>query len=208
LKKQEKIMTKKDSKNAPTVAKRTAIIIAGIMFVLGFFAGAGFQFFKTNPTPDVASNSNTGVDYATREKTLETEVLNHPENMKAWIQLGHVYFDTEKHEKAINAYEKALKMNPNNANVLTDLGIMYRRTGQFRKAVENFDKAIAVDPKHENARLNKGIVLMHDLNDREGAIRAWEDLLEINPFAMVGKNQSLDQMLKHFKESHDKNPAN
>jgi tetratricopeptide (TPR) repeat protein len=208
LKKQGKIMTKKDSKNAPTVAKRTAMIIAGIMFVLGFFAGAGFQFFKTNPTPDVASNSNIGTDYAQREKALETEVLNQPGNMEAWIQLGHIYFDTEKHEKAINAYEKALKMNPNNTDVLTDLGIMYRRTSQFHKAIEKFNKAIAVDPKHENARLNKGIVMMHDLSDREGAIRAWEDLLEINPFAMVGKDQSLDQMLKHYKESHDKNPSN
>ena len=201
-------MNKNKSKNVPTMAKQTAMIIAAIAFVLGFFAGIGFEVFKTNSAPGVASNSSTGIDYAQKAKVLEAEVINNPENMEAWIQLGHVYFDTEKFDKAINAYEKALKLNPSNADVLTDLGIMYRRSGQFRKAIEKFDKAVAVDPKHENARLNKGIVLMHDLSDRDGAIRAWEDLLEINPFAMVGDNQSLDQMLKHYKDGHDKNPSN
>ena len=49
---------------------------------------------------------------------------------------------------------------------------------------------------------------MHNLSDSDGAIRAWEDLLEINPFAMVGNNQSVDQMLKHYKEDHDKNTSN
>jgi len=201
-------MNKENSKSAPTMAKRTTMIIAAITFVLGFIAGVSFEGFKTNSPPGVASNSNTPIDYAQRGKSLEAEVINNPQNTQAWIQLGHVYFDTEKYDKAINAYEKALKLNPSNADVLTDLGIMYRRIGQFRKAIEKFDKAVAVDPNHQNARLNKGIVLMHDLSDRDGGIRAWEDLLEINPFAMVGNDQSLDQMLKHYKEGHDKNTSN
>ena len=201
-------MKKKISKNTPTVANRSTIIIAAITFVLGFFAGAGFMFFKTDSAPSVSTNSNTAVDHEQRAKELEAELIHNPQNTNAWIQLGHVYFDTNKHAQAINAYEKALKLNPNNADVLTDLGIMYRRSGQFRRAIEKFDKAVAVDPKHQNARLNKGIVLMHDLSDRDGAIRAWEDLLEINPFVMAGNNQSLDQLVKHYKDGHDKNTSN
>lgn len=81
---------------------------------------------------------------------------------------------------------------------------MYRRNGQPQKAVEKFDEAIAVDSKHETARLNKGIVLMHDLKDRGAAIRTWEDLLGIYPIAMAGENHSVDQMVKHYKEGHDK----
>lgn len=143
-----------------------------------------------------------------KAKVLVAEVTNNPENTAAWIQLGHVYFDTSKYHKAINAYEKALELNPRNADVLTDLGIMYRRSGQPHKAIENFDKAVAVDPKHETTRFNKGIVLMHDLKDQNGAIRAWEELLEINPLAMAGNNRSVDQLVKHYKEGHDKNTSN
>jgi len=202
------MMKKKISKNIPTMAKQTAMIIAAIAFAVGFLAGAGFMFFKTASPTSVVSNSVTANDPALRAKALEAEVRINPQNTDAWIRLGHVYFDTDKYDQAIKAYEKALIINPGNADVLTDLGIMHRRSGQFRKAIEKFDKAVTVDPKHQNARLNKGIVLMHDLNDRDGAIKAWEDLLEINPFAMVGENRSLDQLIKHYKESHDKNTSN
>jgi tetratricopeptide (TPR) repeat protein len=85
---------------------------------------------------------------------------------------------------------------------------MYRRSQQPRKALETFDRAITVDPKHENARINKGIVLMNDLGDRDGAVRSWEELLEINPVAMLNNNQRLDQIVAHYKEGHDKNKSN
>ena len=201
-------MSKKISKAVPTMAKQTAMIIAAISFLIGFFAGVGFAVYKANPDPVVSSSSNTEINYSQMAKDLVSEVLDNPQNTKAWIQLGHVYFDTHKYDQAINAYEKALELNPNDADVLTDLGIMYRRSHQPRKALEKFDKAITVDPKHENSRLNKGIVLMNDLGDRDGAVQAWEELLEINPVAMFNNDQSLDQIVKHYKEGHDKNTSN
>jgi len=48
--------------------------------------------------------------------------------------------------------------------------------------------------------MNKGIVLLHDLNDLEGAIKAWEELLEINPVAMSPTGQSIDQMVQQMKK--------
>ncbi|MDA9761766.1 tetratricopeptide repeat protein [Desulfobacterales bacterium] len=201
-------MSKKISKAVPTMAKQTAMIIAAISFLIGFFAGVGFAVYKATPDPVVSSSSNTEINYSQMAKDLVNEVLDNPQNTNAWIQLGHIYFDTDKYDQAINAYEKALELNPNDADVLTDLGIMYRRSHQPRKALEKFDKAITVDPKHENSRLNKGIVLMNDLGDRDGAVQAWEELLEINPVAMFNNDQSLDQIVKHYKEGHDKNTSN
>ena len=201
-------MSKKNKINTPTISKQTAMIISAITFVIGLIAGVCLTIYKTPQVPSVASSSTTGIDYSQRAKELVNEVSNNPQNTKAWIQLGHIYFDTDKYDQAINAYEKALELNPNDADVLTDLGIMYRRSHQPRKALEKFDKAITVDPKHENSRLNKGIVLMNDLGDRDGAVQAWEELLEINPVAMFNNDQSLDQIVKHYKEGHDKNTSN
>ncbi len=76
---------------------------------------------------------------------------------------------------------------------------MYRRAGQSKKAVEVFDRAIQIDPKHEISRFNKGVVLLHDLNDLEGAIKAWEELIEVNPFAMAPNGQSVDEMIRRYK---------
>jgi tetratricopeptide (TPR) repeat protein len=73
---------------------------------------------------------------------------------------------------------------------------MYRRNGQPLKAIESFDKAMAIVPNHEQSRFNKGIVLRYDLNDREGAIRAWEELLKINPGAIAPNGQPLSEAIK------------
>jgi tetratricopeptide (TPR) repeat protein len=80
------------------------------------------------------------------------------------------------------------------------MGVMYRRNGSPQEAVLAFDKAIEADPKHEVSRMNKGIVLLHDLKDTDGAIKAWEGLLEINPVAMAPTGRSVDEMVQQMKK--------
>ena len=57
-----------------------------------------------------------------------------------------------------------------------------------------------MDPKHEVSRMNKGIVLLHDMNDLDGAIKAWEDLLAVNPVAISPTGESIDQMIQQMKK--------
>ena len=77
---------------------------------------------------------------------------------------------------------------------------MLRKDGRPQDAVQAFDRAIAINPKHEISRLNKGIVLLHDLQDGPGALRAWEGLLEVNPMAMAPGGMSVDQMVQGLKK--------
>jgi len=200
-------MGKKNTIKPSTISKQAAMVLALVTFVVSFTAGVVFTVYKTKTAPGLASDSGQDNNYAQKARALETEAARNPQNPEAWIQLGHIYFDGDQYEKGIRAYEKSLALNPNNVNVLTDLGIMYRRNGQPKKAVAAFDQAIAVNPKHETARLNKGIVLLHDLKDRERALKAWEELLEINPLAIAGKDQRVDQLVKHYKE-HVKDTSN
>jgi tetratricopeptide (TPR) repeat protein len=198
------IMGKNKKDTISTITKNSATLIAAATFVLGFLIGVGFTIYKTNPTPQATTGYDQGVDLVQQALSLEAELKRNPQNLQAWIQLGHTYYDSNQYSQAITAYEKSLYINPDNADVLTDLGVMYRRNGQPKMAIEKFDLAVAVNPTHEIARLNKGIVLLHDLKDRAGAIKAWEELLEINPVAMAGENQSVDQLIRHYKEGHDK----
>ena len=47
---------------------------------------------------------------------------------------------------------------------------------------------------------------MHDLKDRDGAIRSWEELLEMNPLAMAPDGRSVDQLIQHYREHVKTNP--
>jgi len=165
-------------------------------------SGSGVPIPQAAPQQQAASKKQQmTADQANQILALEKEAAADPNNKDSWIRLGNLYFDTDNYTSAIGAYEKSLSIDANNANVQTDLGVMYRRNGQPKKAVEAFNRAIKIDPKHEVSRFNKGIVLLHDLNDREGALRAWEELLSVNPTAMTPSGQPLRDLLKRFKET-------
>jgi tetratricopeptide (TPR) repeat protein len=104
-----------------------------------------------------------------------------PDSKDLLTKLGNAHFDKGDFGSAIEAYSKVLEKEPNNADVLTDLGIAHRRSGSPEKAVEAFRRAAQIDGSHLNSRYNLGVVLFHDLNDREGAIEAWEDFLLAGP---------------------------
>ena len=197
--------TKNDS--ARFVRKETFWLGTLLALALGFFGGVMFAVFKSDtvpvPGPAPAQAPQARVvqpDKSNMIAALENETAKNPLNVEVWIQLGNQYFDSSQYEKAIQTYQRALELNPSNANVWTDLGIMYRRSGNPQKAIASFDKAIAADPKHESSRLNKGIVLLHDLKDYGGAIKAWEELLEINPIAMAPNGRSVDEMVQQMKK--------
>ena len=203
-------MAKKETTETGTIKNSTALLISLITLGIGFLGGVVFSAYKSGsgvPIPQAAPQQQTSrkqqitEDQAKRILVLEKEVAADPNNKDTWIRLGNLYFDTDNFESAIRAYEKSLSLNPNNANVQTDLGVMYRRNGQPKKAVEAFDKAIKIDPRHEVSRFNKGIVLLHDLSDKEGALRAWEELIAVNPAAMTPSGQPLKDLLKRFKET-------
>jgi len=172
----------------------------------GFFGGVVFTVFKSEskaPVPSASAPAQTGTPASVssdRIAALERQTQADPGNASAWTELGNAYFDSSQYEAAISAYRKSLELDPNNPNVWTDMGVMYRRSNRPEEAIKSFDQAIAVDPKHEVSRMNKGIVLLHDLNDIDGAIQAWEGLLEVNPIAMSPTGVSIDQMITQLKK--------
>jgi cytochrome c-type biogenesis protein CcmH/NrfG len=211
----------KQSKNVDNqyVRKETFWLVALLALAVGFFAGVMFAIYKSDSgvvpgqpqaqMPQAQSPQPQAVDPGKLSMiaALEKETQANPANEKAWIELGNSYFDTGAFDKSIQAYRKALEIDPNDANVWTDMGVMYRRNGNPQEAINSFDRAIEVDPKHEVSRMNKGIVLLHDMNDLEGAIKAWEGLLEVNPVAMSPTGQSIDQMVQQMKKQ-PQGPAN
>ena len=131
---------------------------------------------------------------------MEQAVLKDPNDVAAWTKLGHLYFDTDQPKKAIPAYEKALALKPNDSDVLTDLGVMYREDHQHDRALATFEKAIAANPKHQIARFNKGIVLYFDLERKDDAMKAWRELLAINPDAKAPNGQPLKEMMQSLQQ--------
>jgi cytochrome c-type biogenesis protein CcmH/NrfG len=195
-------MAKSKKPETRSYVQSTVIIVATVCFLAGFLTGIVVSALKTTgriAQPGMPPGQPVPAERTAELEALTKETAQNPQNVGAWIDLGNLYFDTNQPQKAIWAYQKALELQPDNANVWTDLGVMYRRTGKPQEAIKAFEEAMRIDPKHEPSRFNKGIVLLHDLNDAPGAIRAWEQLLNINPFAVAPNGQTVDQLVSQFK---------
>jgi cytochrome c-type biogenesis protein CcmH/NrfG len=203
-------MEKKIKPDSKMVKKETMWMVASIALVAGFLGGVVFGVYQSGTGTSVQESmlsqpaeeeQGASVESTAQIFELEKRTSESPDDVAAWIDLGNLYFDTGNYEKAITAYNKALELNPDNADVMNDLGVMYRRNGQPKKAIEAFDKAIKIDPSHETVRFNKGIVLMHDLNDLEGTVQAWEELVKINPAAISPTGQPVEKLVENLKKS-------
>ncbi|MCG8685130.1 MAG: tetratricopeptide repeat protein [Desulfobacterales bacterium] len=203
---------KKETEKTNTVTKQTLYMAILVSITFGFMLGAVYTSFKlansgtkgmaaNTPAPDARDERQDEMAAMAGARILELETFlkENPDNADAWTQLGNAFFDSNRFADAIEAYQKSIELAPGNPNVLTDLGVMYRRNKNPQKAIESFDRAIAAQPDFETARFNKGIVLMHDLNDLPGAIKAWEELVEINPVATAPNGQLINNLIQGMK---------
>lgn len=197
------LMSKATKSSIKTIPIYTTIVLAGITFLAGFIsamllplAGSSFQ---TSGKPDTKN-------LVEQIRTLEGEAEKSPLDEKLWAELAELYSDSSLFDKAISAYQKTLLINPKNADAWTEIGFLLHKSGKPETAVEALDKAIAIDPRNENSRFIKGFVMMHGLKNREGAIKTWEELLEINPLAMAPNGQSVDQLIQHYRKHVKTNP--
>lgn len=198
-------MTKEEKNEVKYVSINTMMIAAIVCLVAGFLGGVVYSTYKsgsgmTGQSGAYATQPAGGPGITTQQRsqifTLEKSVSENPNNVDAWMQLGNLYFDTNNFQKSIDSYKKYLAVKPDNPNVWTDLGVMYRRSGSPQEALAAFDKAIELDPRHEQPRFNKGIVLLHDLQDSEAAVRVWKELAEINPSFKAPGGQAIQEFIK------------
>jgi tetratricopeptide (TPR) repeat protein len=175
------------------VKQQTLYISIAVSLLVGFLLGIVYSDRSPQSGGQVAPQGQgmpqQGTAASQQEQlrqaiaSLELAVKQNPNSVETWTQLGNAYFDTDQADKAIEAYTKSLAIVPDNPSVLTDLGVMYRRSGQPDKAVETFDQVLKIKPGFEQALFNKGIVLLNDLGKTDEALKAWKELLQINPGA-------------------------
>jgi tetratricopeptide (TPR) repeat protein len=182
--------------------------VAGVAF--GLIAGWIIGTQQASPrapaavAPQAAAAAPAGDSGGARPAVLDETQVNalksvaerEPANAKPRVQLANLYFDAERYEDAIKWYSDAVKLAPNDPDVSTDLGICYYYTNQPDKALEQFDRSLKLDPRHTKTLLNTGIVKAFGKQDLEGAMQAWEKVLEIAPDSAEGQaaKRALDSM--------------
>jgi len=121
-----------------------------------------------------------------------------PNNPGLLASIGNVYYDAQIYPVAIDYYQRALKARPEDVSIRTDLGTADWYIGNTDAAIEEFNKALSYDPNNANTLFNLGIVKWQGKMDIDGAVSAWQKLLEKNP-TYEGKER-VEQLIAQAKK--------
>jgi tetratricopeptide (TPR) repeat protein len=179
--------------------------VAGVFFgiLVGWIIGSqqgGAPRVAAQPAAAPAATSGQGSTAAPLDEARASALANaaekNPRDAQARLDLGNLYFDSERFEDAARWYEQALKIEPNNVSASTDLGISYYYMNQPDKALQQFDRSLALDSRHTKTLLNVGIVRAFGKDDLAGAAQAWQRVVEYAPDSPEGKRakQALDSL--------------
>ena len=141
-----------------------------------------------NKKKDLAINKNFALALQNHKKNnfqiaekLYNEILkSSPYHEGAQSNLGILYNQLGKHQKAINCFEKAIQINPNSANAYYSLGVIFTQLGESQKAISYYEKAIQINPNSANAYYSLGVIFTQ-LGESQKAISYYEKAIQINP---------------------------
>lgn len=133
-------------------------------------------------------------------KALTTVAEQQPTNPTPRVELGNLYFDSERYTDAIKWYSEAWKLAPKDVNVSTDLGVSYYYTNQPDLALAQFDESLKIEPNHTKTLLNQGIVRAFGKQDLAGAEQSWQQVLKLSPDSAEG--QAAKRALDSLRSAH------
>ncbi|MBD2103008.1 tetratricopeptide repeat protein [Leptolyngbya sp. FACHB-261] len=74
----------------------------------------------------------------------------------AWLNLGSLYYTTERYQEALTSLFKSLSLEPKNALLHYNFGLVLEKLGEFLQATEAYRQAIGLAPRLVDAYNNLG----------------------------------------------------
>lgn len=172
------------------MAYRKWVILGVVVFALAVVViVAGRSRYEAPLTSDaikVAPPPRSVTEPATEEKLLLQAIGKNPGDAEKLAQLGDLYFESNRYDKAIETYQKVLKLNPGDVDTYNDLGLALYYTGQPEAALEALRKGTEVTPSYQRIWLSLGFVLS-ETGRRDEAKKALEKARDIAPDNDMGR---------------------
>ncbi|MFQ5896787.1 MAG: tetratricopeptide repeat protein [Candidatus Methylomirabilia bacterium] len=103
------------------------------------------------------------------------------EMLAGMLQAARMSLFGGRYQEAMTAYRAVLKRDPENVDALTHLAVIVAIGGHEDLALETIDRVLAVDPGYPPAHLYRGQILYEKKGDYRGAIKSWEQFVELVP---------------------------
>ena len=98
---------------------------------------------------------------------------------------GEAYNNKSQHDRAIQDFDQAIKLNPNYFEALNNRGQAYMNKGQHDRGIQDFDQAIRLDPKIALTFFNRGLAWERKGN-LQNALQDFKRYSELAPSDPLG----------------------
>ena len=161
----------------------TLVLLVAIL-VAGFAVGISLRRHVGTADGAAGSPAAQTLDNSDPLVALEARTRDNPQNGEAWSALAGAYFETGSFDKAVSAYDAALKLAPQQASLWSGRGearvMASAHDPMPAVAAADFERAVVLDPKDPRARYF--LAVKQDLSgDHQGAIDSWLALLADTP---------------------------
>ncbi len=99
---------------------------------------------------------------------------------RRWLDEGNTYYNLQKYDEALVAYEQAIILDPNSATAYHNKGFTLYVLKRYDEALAVCEQAMILDPNSATAYYNKGVVL-YVLKRYDRALAAYEQAIRFNP---------------------------
>jgi tetratricopeptide (TPR) repeat protein len=89
------------------------------------------------------------------QRAIDTD----PKFIPAYMAMGRLFESTERHDRAMVFFEKALKVNGKDPQLWAEVGMVYARNKQWEPALRVLKKAVELDPDRKAIVRNYGMCL-------------------------------------------------
>ncbi|CAJ1461057.1 unnamed protein product, partial [Effrenium voratum] len=117
-------------------------------------------------------------------KVLKQGLTFNSRNPDIYFNLGVLYAEREKYDRAKVNYELALHFDSRNVNAHNNLGVIHRRLGNVEAAMKCFESALEVDSKMNLANKNLGAIY--------GSMGRMADAIRLTKIAIESNRQDAE----------------
>jgi len=169
-----------NSKNQTFIAGKFLSLVTAV-----FIAGFSLAIYIQTGAPEIAFRQEVQeqVNELTLEEAItlaEKRLMDNPDDLRGWLVVAPVYARQEKFEKAISAYENAIRLSDKDPELTFALGeiLVTQANGQVtEEALKYFQKTVQLDEAQGSATFMLGVAAFQRGKNDE-AIRIWQAMID------------------------------
>lgn len=165
-------------------AGRRALVVAGLIVfaaVVSVAIAFGVGARLPGQTATGRAPDRSPVSTADRKRDLEAAVAQRPADANAHLQLARFLMGRREYAGSLKEFDRTTQLDPANAEALAYGGWIVRLAGLTDQGLARVDKAVAANPEYPDAHFFRGIILLRDKSDPEGAIPEFQRYLVAVP---------------------------